>query len=73
MDNKSYRIELIENSRKPPESCNKQKNNERKSDSLLLVLFLAIVIGVLASPDLINIRDYIPPDYYESLGTGNTN
>lgn len=55
---KNDTIEVKESFEKP-----KIREQPRKSsDSFLLPLFLAIVIGIWISPDLIDIRDYIPKD-----------
>ena len=62
---KNYSIEVKEHLEKPKKREQISKSN---SDSFLLPLFLAIVVGIWISPDLIDIRDYIPKDKQ-----GNTN
>lgn len=55
---KNYSIEVKESFEKPK----KREQLAKSSDSFLLSLFLAIVVGIWISPDLIDIRDYIPKD-----------
>lgn len=54
---KNYTIEIRECIEKP-----KKKEQPPKSDDSLLLLVLAIIIGVFRSPDLIDLKDYIPKD-----------
>ena len=59
---KNYTIEVKEYIEKP-----KKKEQPRKSsDSSLLILVFAIIVGIMISPDLIDIRNYIPRDKYEN-------
>jgi hypothetical protein len=60
---KNYSIEVKEHLEKPK----KREQPAKSSDSFLLPLFLAIVVGIWISPDLIDIRDYIPKDKYGNL------
>lgn len=55
--NKRYCIDVKE---VPYET--KKKESPKSNDSFSLVLFLAIVIGVFISPDLIDIKEYTPKD-----------
>lgn len=61
LDNDSYQINVT---KKPNTSLedNYRDKNRSNSDSFLLPLFLAVVVGIWISPDLIDIRDYIPKD-----------
>lgn len=63
-DNNSYQINVTKNPNKPRED-NHRRNNSN-NDSFFLPLFLAIVVGIWISPDLIDIRDYIPKDKYNN-------
>ena len=55
--NKRYCIDVKE---VPTE--NKKKELVKSSDYSFLILLIAIIIGVIISPDLVDVTDYIPKD-----------
>jgi len=62
---KNYTIEVKEYIEKPK----KKEQPPKSSDSSLLILVFAIIIGVMVSPDLIDLKDYIPLDKYEDTNS----
>ena len=59
---KNYTIEVKECIEKPK----KKEQPPKSSDGFLLIFVFAIIVGIMISPDLIDIRDYIPRDKQEN-------
>jgi len=51
------------------ESFEKPKKRKQTSDPYVLVLIIAIVVGILISPDLIDLDTFIPKDKYENTNS----
>jgi len=62
---KKYTITVEESFEKPK----KIRQTSNSNNSPILVLIIAIVVGLFISPDLIDLKTFIPKDKYENTNS----